>query len=404
MPAAGEVALPGLVAAMLTAFVGAQEPTFDLLLRSGERVLGARIASSGGEVVVRGGGRELRLPLDALLAIQGTAVQTSSLPHALLAGGEVLRGTVVGGDAAGDACDMMSPVFGRIRIATDRIDCLLLRPEAAAASELRLPAKVGEALFTKAGVGLDVIAGSLHQFAERGILFQPDGRDKPAWFRTSELVGLRVADAVPRKAPACLELVTRAGDRLGIADPVFAGGRLRCTLEDGTARELAIGDVAALTAIDGVAWLSAQEPQRVVENSFAGAVLLPWRRDVAVTGDPLCVAGRTHGRGFGVHSRSRLTFRVPAGAATFRTLVGIDASCAGLAPQADVDVRISIGDRVLFEQQGLRLVHGAVDVGALAVAPDDELTLEVDFGRGRDLADRVDWLSPVFLPSPAARQ
>jgi hypothetical protein len=389
--------------AVLCAATRAQEQTFDVQLRTGERITGVRLSTAGADIVARGE-REVRIPFGDLLAIQGTAVQQTNLPHAVLAGGEVLRGTMVGGDTAGDACDFQSPVFGQIRIATDRLDCLLLRPDVATAAELRLPDKVGEALFTKAGVGLDVIAGSLHQFAERGILFQPDGRDKPSWFRAGDVVGLRVAGAIPRKVKASLELVTRAGDRLGIADPVFAGGRLRCKLEDGAARELALGDVAALTVVEGVAWLSALEPLRVAENSFAGEVLLPWRCDLAVTGLPLCVAGRTHGRGLGVHSRSRLTFRVPDGAASFRTSVGIDASCAGLGPQADVDVRISIGDRVLYEREGLRLSHGAVDSGALAVAPGDELTLEVDFGRGRDLADRVDWLSPVFLPTAPARQ
>jgi hypothetical protein len=35
----------------------------------------------------------------------------------------------------------------------------------------------------------------------------------------------------------------------------------------------------------------------------------------------------------------------------------------------------------------------------LKVRSGQQLALEVDFGAGRDLGDRVDWLSPVFLPA-----
>ena len=47
---------------------------------------------------------------------------------------------------------------------------------------------------------------------------------------------------------------------------------------------------------------------------------------------------------------------------------------------------------------------GAVQtVGPLEVQPGQVLSLEVEFGAGRDVGDRVDWLLPVFLPTAAAK-
>ncbi len=112
------------------------------------------------------------------------------------------------------------------------------------------------------------------------------------------------------------------------------------------------------------------------------------------------VAGRTWGSGIGVHSRSRLVYQVPAGAQAFCTRVGIDDSALALTPRANVDVRIQIGDKVAFEQKGLQPGVEPRSTGLLAVKPGDRVELLVDFGSGRDLADRVDWLLPVFLQAP----
>ena len=106
---------------------------------------------------------------------------------------------------------------------------------------------------------------------------------------------------------------------------------------------------------------------------------------------------RTHGKGLGVHSRSRLSFRVPAGFSRFYCLVAVDDEVKSLALRANVDVKVLNGDRELFASPGLGSGVPVVDVGVLEVSPGDLITLEVDYGKGMGLADRVDWLSAVFL-------
>jgi hypothetical protein len=115
------------------------------------------------------------------------------------------------------------------------------------------------------------------------------------------------------------------------------------------------------------------------------------------------VADRAHGKGLGVHSRSRLSFTVPPGNARFWTRVGLDDSAAELRVEANADVRVLVNGKCVFEQVGLTAGRPPQDTGLLSVRPGDTVTLEADFGRGRELGDRVDWLSPVFLPGAGRR-
>ncbi len=136
------------------------------------------------------------------------------------------------------------------------------------------------------------------------------------------------------------------------------------------------------------------------ESSYFGdgaEPLYPFQRDRTVSGNFLVAGGRTHGKGLGVHSRSRLSFRVPAGFSRFYCLVAVDDEVKSLALRADVDVKVLSGDRELFAFQGLGSGDAVVDIGVLEVSPGDLITLEVDYGKGMGLADRVDWLSAVFL-------
>src|SRR5262249_395960 len=179
---------------------------------------------------------------------------------------------------------------------------------------------VDEALFQKAALGFDRLAGVLHQFGDGGIRFQPDGQKEPRWFAVRELVGLRLRGAEARKQQAPFELLTRSGDRVGVALEGWRNGRLQIVLEDGRRVALVPGDIGCLSNLGGGAvFASTLAPASVVEASPDGDALMPWRRDRAVDGGPLQAGGRAHARGFGVHSRSRLVFAVPARAAPLWT-------------------------------------------------------------------------------------
>lgn len=351
---------------------------------SGYRILGPR--------------GEVRVAADQLLAVHGGAIQEAGLPAVWLAGGDVLRGALVGGDDAGDQLELQSPVFDRVVVPVDRVLALTRsgepRPE-----QLVLPEGVAEGLFVRAKLGYDLVTGSVHQFGARGVRFAANGQAEPTWRALDDLVGLRIADPLPRDGSAQALLWTRTGDRLSVDVVGGTADGLQVQLEQGRPAVVRWRDVASLCWLGRAIHLSDQEPVQVVEAGSDGEVLYPWQRDRAVLGGPLVAGGRSFGKGLGVHSLSRLVFRVPDGVASFWTRVALDDTAAALPLRPAVAARVLVDQQVVWSNAELRPGAEPVDVGLLPVRPGQRLVLEVEFGPGLDLGDRAAWLLPVFLPA-----
>ena len=135
----------------------------------------------------------------------------------------------------------------------------------------------------------------------------------------------------------------------------------------------------------------------MVERGFDGWPVHRWRGDRSAVGGELLARGRVYGRGLGVHSMSRLTYTAPVGATHFRAAVALDDSVRLLPVRAHVEVRVLHNDREIFTADDLGVGQPVRDVGQHVVTAGDTITLEVAFGEGRDLGDRVDWLLPMFL-------
>ncbi|GAB4137284.1 MAG: hypothetical protein Fur0037_02340 [Planctomycetota bacterium] len=334
-----------------------------------------------------------------LLSIHLGRVTPSELPAIDLGGGDRLRGRITGGDPNGQWLEIASQSLGRMRVLVDRIAAVRYRPSCPA-SRLRLPAGVDEALFRKAGIGLDLLSGTIHQFGARGVRFRPADSKDALWFPAEDLVGVRIADPLSREAEPGVEISTRGGDRLGVELRSWVDGTLDLLLENGERRALRESDLACvLWSTSKVAHLSALEPVSVSESGYDGPVVHPFRKDEGVLGGPLDGGGLAHARGLGVHSRSRLDFTVPPGARFFWTRVALDDSVRGLPLRPGARVEIRVDDETRLDRE-LTVEGGAVDSGRLPVEPGGRLSLIVDFGRGRDLGDRVVWLTPVFLLEP----
>ena len=399
----GLLKLPSLCAvlgAVAVAQAGPRPLPWQVVLRDGSVRLCQTISASSGESwrLIQADGSEQTVAVRQVLALHGARAQHSQLPEVHLVGGDVVRGLLVGGDEGGNELFVQSPVLGRTSIPVDRLDGVVLRPGVASIEDLRLPSGVEEALFQKARLGFDRLAGTVYQFGEGRVRFQLDSAAQPRWFRSSDLVGLRLGGGMSREVAAGAELITRAGDRLGVTYRGIEDGRVAVEVENGKQLSLPLEDLACLTFLDhGALFLSSLQPTKVVEVAFDGDVLLPWRRNATVSGDMLTVGGRTHGKGLGVHSRSQLTYVVPDGYTVFWSRVVFDDEALQLPVRGVVDVRVEIGGRVAFAHQGLRAGDEVVNTGQLPVEAGDEVVLIVDFGAGRDLGDRVDWVSPVFL-------
>ncbi|HEX5051246.1 MAG TPA: NPCBM/NEW2 domain-containing protein [Planctomycetota bacterium] len=387
----------------IAGLAAAQATPFEVARRDGRVLAATEVRGDpdhGWLVTVQG--KAQPVPASELLLVLAAPVHEAELASVHLAGGDVLRGALVGGDAAGDRLELLSPVLGRVVVRVDRV-AALAAPGCVRPLLLRLPDGVQEGLFVRAAIGYDLVAGTLHQFGEQGVRFQPDGAAAPRWYSPRDFVALRIADAARRGAAAPVQLLTRAGDRIGVTVTRIDASTMTCELEGGAVVQLRLADLACASFAGSGTFLSDLEPSEVVESGFGGEAVYAWQRDRAATGGALAVAGRAHGRGLGVHSRSRLSFTAPEGSASFWTRIGIDDTAAALRPQANADVRVLKNGKLVFEENGLEPGRAPRDTGLIPVQAGDTLTLEVDFGRGRELGDRVDWLSPIFLTSAGRR-
>lgn len=398
----GRAALAAACAALCTAPVArAQAPVgaghLEIDLRDGETLRAQRLVGTpedGYRATV--GSKEVRVAAGDLVAVRGGTVRTVPLLRLQLVGGDLLHGAISGGDSIGDTLELQSPVFGRVELPIDRL-AAIAQPGVDDADQ-RLPEGVDEAVFVSTGSGYDLIAGVLHRFGPQGVLFQPEAADEPQWYPARRFSSVRLRGGLDRdQEPSCL-LVSRTRDRVGVDVVRFdvEGALLR--LENGDEQALRWADVACLVFAPDVVHLSSLVPAEVEESGCDGPVVYPYRVDRCCADDlELQAHGFAYGRGIGAHSRSRLTFVVPEGATHFRSRVAIDDSVASLPLRPSAVVRVLRDGEVVFEEAQLRPGEAPKDVGLHAVEPGQKITLEADFGAGRDLGDRIDWLLPMFL-------
>ncbi len=371
-------------------------PRLAIDLRSGRTLeVDSLIGTAADGFEVRDGARTERITSAELLAVRGGPAVAPELLRVELVGGDTLYGAVAGGDENGDFVELLSPVLGKRRVAIDRLQAVV-QPGVHPGDQL-VPEGVDEVLFLPTARGFDLVAGTLYRFGPEGVQFQPEGRDQPLWYRPDKISSLRLRGGFPPETAAQVTLLTRTADRLGASLQRCTAEGVELALEDGEAVLLRWLDVACLVFGQDVAHLSDLAPTEVVERGFAGGPVLGWRRDRSVVGGELVAKQRSYGRGLGGHGLCRLTFVAPAGAAKFRAAVAFDDSAGALPIQPHAVARVSRNGELLFEAPDLRPGQAPRAVGPLEVAPGDKITLEVDFGEGRDLGDRVDWLLPMFL-------
>lgn len=193
------------------------------------------------------------------------------------------------------------------------------------------------------------------------------------------------------------------GSSLPATRVTLAGGKLAADLGDGRERPLDLSRVAAIEQVNGPAtWLTGVQPAESVYTPYFGTGQeFPARMNqTADGGRDLRYGGKTFRRGIGVHAYSRLVYPLDGGHAAFRVQYAVDDRLA----HADMTVRVKLDDKVVHQKQGVRAgTLSPVIVADLAGAK--RLTLEVDYGSGTDVQDRLVWLEPALLkktPAPDA--
>jgi hypothetical protein len=349
---------------------------------------------------------ELVLP-DRFLSAHG-AVPAEPGPgraEVFLVGGSRLVGELLAGDENGETFVVQSASLGRLAVFVDRLRTIRFVDRAGDAelSEFDVPpGEREEALFRplRRGEGFSSIVGSIYRFGANGIEFARGDDEEPSTFAYGDLAAISLRDGFPPDDPGPWRMLTRAGDLVRLHVDGFADGRIEGRAAGGQAVSIAVNDVSCLTRIgEERVLLSSLDPVEADEHGYFERTtpLMPFRRGRSVDGGYLATGSRPWIEGVGVHAFSRLVFEVPAGATRFLARVGVDDGVVDLPVRADVVVSVLVDGEALVDEVALRSGDPGLAIGPFDVAPGSRLELRVDFGRGFDLGDRVDWLGGVFL-------
>lgn len=183
-------------------------------------------------------------------------------------------------------------------------------------------------------------------------------------------------------------LVLDDSTRLSLVSAQLAGAVLKGQTLWGAGIQVPLAQIVAIDICQGRAvYLSELKPKAFEHTPYLG-MTWPFTRDGSVAGQELRVGGSVHDRGLGMHSRSSITFALAGNYRRFETLVGLD-DRTGRGGNVRIQVRVDgmprdIGNAELTWRTGPRWISVDVSGG-------EALTLEVDYGRGGDVQDHVNW-------------
>ncbi|MBI1374186.1 MAG: hypothetical protein GC159_15825 [Phycisphaera sp.] len=336
------------------------------------------------------------LPAKPAIVTSGGSDDTPT-HHVLLAGGEALRGSVISWNDTGLT---ISPSFAREQRV--HVDVANLR-ELWLTSDQSVEKAARESLVGGAAEDEDtaLVRKDDKHVAVRGRALGIDGDSLRFEYAGEErkLKLDRVAGivfATHGKADVAGDstggafhqvLLFKSGDALagrwtGVAD----GGRaIVFSLGEGSEVTLPTDVLRQIRFVNGrVLYLSDLDPASVEQTPFFDRVT-PWRRDTTLDGGKIRIGGRAYERGVSMHARTVLQYDLAGAYETLRSVVGFEEPAGRLGRAI---IRVSGDGKTLWESLDAKGAAPPVAV-EVSVAGIKRLTLEVDFGAGQDVGDRV---------------
>jgi hypothetical protein len=177
------------------------------------------------------------------------------------------------------------------------------------------------------------------------------------------------------------------GGRLSLTSASCDGVTLTGVTVFGARLRVPLGEVASLDLRHGRAvYLSDLKPSNYDYRPYLDAAW-PYTVDANVVEHDLRLGGSTYDKGIGLHSHSRLTYRLSGAYRRFDALVGLDEKDGR---RGRVRIRVLADAKVRVDRE-LKLTDGPLPID-VSVEGVRELTLEVDFGRDADVEDVVNWV------------
>jgi NPCBM/NEW2 domain len=252
------------------------------------------------------------------------------------------------------------------------------------------PPADADKVFVKVEQQIEAVNGLIASISEKELSMEV-GVDKRTIPR-DRVHGIVLAQA-SAKPPFIALVHTADGSRIAAQSVALANEQWTMQWLGGSTSTIALD---ALQRIDfhpaGMKFLSDLDPVAVKEEPIFTQPS-PWKRDRSVGGRPLQLAHRVYERGIGVHSRSELTFEIPAEFKLFLATIGIDDEVqreqAGQGSQGHCEFVVLVDGRELFR----RAMRGGETPQAIRVeiANAKRLTLLVEPGNDFDFADHADW-------------
>jgi hypothetical protein len=339
-----------------------------------------------------------------------TEGQANDRALVVLAGGQKLHGKVRRGE--GETLDVEIVGGVHVRTSIEDVSSLYFAARVPATWHGALePAKEGDRLYRRQRDVLERIEGGVEEFGAKGLRFH-DERVGSLEIQWSEVVALFIESASKTESPA------KGADAVPVVvdltDESRLAGRLERIDSRGLALELVHGqklvlplDVLALVVVDDrrLVFLSDLAPASAADASPFGDDLgmrWPHRVDRSVTGSALVAGGRGFSRGIGVHSPSRITWKLGAKYESLRGLVAIDDQVLRLPSRGSVVFRVLVDGQKRWESPVVRGGDAplAIALEPKALAGANELVLEVDTAEDAYVADRADWLQLVLVKAP----
>jgi hypothetical protein len=373
------------------------DPVFKALRLDGSTASG-RISRLTADEVTLAGDNETSLPLRSLVKLTREGIAPPYPPEGtvvLLPDGDRLRGVI--GASGETKLEVRSYALGDVEIPLDSLLGLVLAPptDRDAFEDLLLGVRTqkrsSEVLWLANG---DRLAGGLLGLSSRHVSFQPQA-GKVAVDR-SQVVAIgfdpNVVSYPPPKADY-LELMLADGSRLASTDVRIARGQVEATTRFGAPIHFPIGELARIhVRSENIAYLSDRAADAVDYVPYLGP-RREYRRDLAVDGKMLRLAGQVYDHGIGSASRTLLAYRLKPGDRRFQALVGLDERAG---PQGSVVFRVRLGreDKFVSPPMSMRDPPRPIDID---VSGAQVLILVTEYGERGNVRDFADWVEARLI-------
>lgn len=278
--------------------------------------------------------------------------------------------------------------IGEVRVPIERA-VGILRDKA---SDPRLDADRGEDVMLL--LNGDTVRGIVTALAERSVSITPTGGDAidVPLDNIRELLMATPPQGRGQVEPPAYMLRLASGSVLSCESLTLDDDKLNITVAGGAKASLPTSVVASIEHTAGpVVWLSTRTPSEVVYTPYFTGDFTP-KMDKTVTGEPIRLGNQVIQRGIGMHSKTRMTFALQPEDRSFRTRYAIDPALG----YANVDVRVFVDGKSVHENKGFK-AGDLSPVVEVDLKNAKSLTLEVDYGQGYDIQDRLTWIEPAIL-------